>query len=563
MPDPLNPLIIQSDGSILLEVFNNKFEKARNELSKFAELVKSPEYIYTYKISPLSLWNAASSGLALNEILLTLENFSKFDIPENVLTDIKLIYERFGMVEIHKNPDDINSLFLVVKNDECDLEINANKNLKKFLTNRLSRGKYLINLLDRGSLKIAFLNYNIPVYDIAGYADGKSLEINLRTTAKSGLPFGLRDYQVNASESFYQSGSRYGGSGVVVLPCGAGKTIIGIDTMSKIKANTLILCTSVAAVHQWIREILDKTDLTEDDVGEYSGDKKVIKPVTICTYQILIYHREKDNLYPHFSLFQKNEWGLIIYDEVHLLPAPIFKITSEIQGTRRLGLTATLIREDGLEKDVFCLIGPKKFDMPWKVLEKQKWISNATCYEVKIPLPKDQLMEYLIADQKSKFNISSKNRYKLDVLKTLLKKHKDSSILVIGHFIDQIKDIAEKLNLPLITGKTTNSERDKVYEDFRNKKYKIIVVSKVANFSIDLPDASVLVQLSGTYGSRQEEAQRLGRILRPKENNVSYFYTLVTKESIEEQYAYKRQRFLTEQGYNYEISFWDKGEENE
>ena len=556
MPDPLNPLIVQSDGSILLEVFNNKFEIARNELSKFAELIKSPEYIYTYKISPLSLWNAASSGITLNEILLTLENFSKFLIPENVLTDIKLIYQRFGMVEIHKYDRDNDKLLLVIKSEECDLEINANKLLKKFLTNRTSERKYLINLLDRGNLKIAFLNYNIPVHDIAGYVEGEKLDINLRTTTLSGTPFVLRDYQINASDSFYQSGSRYGGSGVIVLPCGSGKTIIGIDIISKVKMNTLILCTSVAAVHQWIREILDKTDLTEDIVGEYSGDKKNIKPITICTYQILIYRRD-DDFFPHFSIFQKNNWGLIIYDEVHLLPAPVFKITSEIQGTRRLGLTATLIREDGLEKDVFCLIGPKKFDMPWKVLEKQKWISNAKCHEIKIPLPKDQIMEYLVADQKLKFNISSKNKCKLKVLKTLLDKHSDSSILIIGHFIEQIKEVSEKLNLPLITGKTTNIERDRLYEEFRNKKYKIIVVSKVANFSIDLPDASVLIQLSGTYGSRQEEAQRLGRILRPKENNVSYFYTLVTKESVEEQYAYKRQRFLTEQGYNYEISFWE------
>ncbi|OHD19807.1 MAG: helicase [Spirochaetes bacterium GWD1_27_9] len=558
--NPSNPLIIQSDSSLLLEVYNEKFEIVRNELTKFAELIKSPEHIHTYKISALSLWNAAAAGVTLNGILDFLNTHSKFDLPQNVMIEIKTIYNRFGIVEIVKYEQNPTKLILNIKDSNVEKEIISNPKLKKFLIEKIEPQKYLINLLERGDLKIACFNYNIPVYDIAGYTDGEPLDIKIRDVALSGHRFKLRDYQLMAADAFYMSGTNMGGHGTIVLPCGAGKTIVGIDIMSKIKTNTLILCTSVSAVHQWIREILDKTHLTENEVGEYTGDKKEIKSVTVCTYQILIYRKSKEDDFTHFSVFQSNKWGFIIYDEVHLLPAPIFKITGEIQSTRRLGLTATLVREDEHEKDVFCLIGPKKFDTPWKVLEKQGWISEAKCFEIKLPLPKEQLMEYLIADQKVKFNIAAKNTLKYQVVKDILLRHYGLSILVIGHFIDQLKEISEEIKAPLITGKTVNSIRDQLYKKFRNGEHKVLVVSKVANFSIDLPEASVLIQLSGTYGSRQEEAQRLGRILRPKENNVSYFYSLTTRDSIEEEYAHKRQRFLAEQGYSYEIDFWKQEE---
>lgn len=560
MSNPINPLIVQSDSSILLEVHNEKFEIVRNTLTKFAELIKSPEHIHTYKLSSLSLWNAAAVGVSLKEILSFLDEYSKFDVPPNVITEIKLVYNRFGIVEILKYEADPSKLILYIKDLVVEAEVNANPKLKKYLVEKINNQKYLINLLSRGELKIAFFNYNIPVYDIAGYVEGNKIEVTLREEALSGNKFELRDYQKMAADAFYQSGSVMGGHGTVVLPCGAGKTIVGIDLMSRIKAQTLILCTSVAAVHQWIREILDKTNLTEADVGEYTGDKKEIKAVTVCTYQILIYRKNKESNFPHFGVFQSNKWGFIIYDEVHLLPAPIFKITSEIQSTRRLGLTATLVREDEHEKDVFCLIGPKKFDTPWKVLEKQGWISEAKCIEIKLPLPEYDLMDYLIADMKAKFTIAAKNKYKIIVLKDILLRHQGLSILVIGHYIEQLKEVSDEIKAPLITGKTPNSGREVLYSQFRSGECKVLVVSKVANFSIDLPDASVLIQLSGTYGSRQEEAQRLGRILRPKENNISYFYSLTTRDSIEEQYAHQRQRFLTEQGYSYEIDFWNSKE---
>lgn len=553
--DPTNPLIVQSDSSLLLEVYNNKFEEARNELVKFAELVKSPEHIHTYQISSISIWNASAMGIKFEEIVAVLHKYSKFDVPQNVVETIRIIYSRFGKVELLKDTTD-ESVILHIKDSKIELEAFSMDKLKKYLFNKISDGKYKIDILRRGDLKVDFFNQNIPIYDIAGYTPGDPLEINIVKHTKTGKDFVLRQYQKLATDAFYQSGTDLGGHGTIVLPCGSGKTIIGIDILTRIKSYTLILATSVASVHQWIKEILDKTDITEDMIGEYTGDKKEIKPITVSTYQILIYRKDKESPFPHLGIFQAQNWGLIIYDEVHLLPAPIFKITSGIQSKRRLGLTATLIREDGHEKDVFCLIGPKKFDTPWKVLEKQGWISEARCYEIKIPLLEEQTIDYLTSDLKSKFTIAAQNPLKLLVIKDLLTKYQDQHILIIGHYIDQLKTISEELNIPLITGKTPNSMRDELYKKFREGEIKALVVSKVANFSIDLPDANVLFQVSGTYGSRQEEAQRLGRILRPKKHNVSYFYTLTTKDSIEEEYAHKRQRFLTEQGYNYEIDYW-------
>lgn len=551
-----NPLIIQSDFTLLLETHNEKFDIVRNGLTKFAELVKSPEHIHTYQLSPLSLWNAAAAGNKLEDIINFLNTYSKYDVPQNVIVEIRIIFKRFGLVEIHKYNADPYKLVLYIKDPSIEKEIFSNPKLKKFLLDKIDNQKYLVNLLSRGDLKVLFFEYGIPVYDIAGYVEGDKLDIKLRDNTLNNRKFNLREYQIMASEAFYQSGSVLGGHGTIVLPCGSGKTIVAMDIMSKVKTCTLILTTCVSAVHQWINEILDKTYLTKDQIGEYTGDVKVIKPVTVCTYQILIYRKTKNSDFNHFNLFRSQNWGLIIYDEVHLLPAPIFKITSEIQSTRRLGLTATLVREDNKETDVFCLIGPKKFDTPWKVLERQGWIAEAKCFEIKIPMPEYLLMEYLVADQKDKFNIAAKNPLKIKVLIDILNRHKNQLVLIIGHFIAQIEAVAEELNAPIITGKTPNSERDDLYKKFKNGDIKTLVVSKVANFSIDLPDASVLVQLSGTYGSRQEEAQRLGRILRPKHNNISYFYSIITQDSIEERYSHKRQRFLTEQGYSYEIDFW-------
>lgn len=547
---------MQSDNSLLLEVYNPNFETVRNKLSKFAELVKSPEHIHTYLISPISIWNASASGVTLEEIISTIENYSKFDVPQNVIENIKTIYQRFGKIELIKGQSD-DELLLNVKEKNIELEISANPKLKKYLQMKDDSGKYRISLEVRGDLKVDFFNYNLPINDIAGYTPGEFLDINLRETTLENKTFAPREYQRLASESFYQAGTNLGGHGTIVLPCGSGKTIIGIDILAKVKMCTLILATSVASVHQWIREILDKTTITPDQIGEYTGDKKEIKPITVTTYQMLIYRKKQTEEFPHFGIFQAQNWGLIIYDEVHLLPAPVFKVTSGIQSKRRLGLTATLVREDGHEKDVFCLIGPKRFDTPWKVLEKQGWISEALCHEIKLPLPEEEMIDYLTADQKSKFAQSSQNPYKIDAVKDILLKHQNQQVLIIGQYIEQLKAVAEELNVPLITGKTPNAEREDLYAKFRTKEIKILVVSKIANFSIDLPDASVLLQISGTYGSRQEEAQRLGRILRPKEENVSYFYTFTTKDSLEEDYAHKRQRFLTEQGYSYQIDYWE------
>ncbi|MCG8570007.1 MAG: helicase-associated domain-containing protein, partial [Spirochaetes bacterium] len=452
MPDPANPLIVQSDSSLLLEVYNPRFEEARNQLTKFAELIKSPEHIHTYQISALSIWNAASSGIDLDFITKFFNEYSKFDIPTNVIEEIKIIYSRFGKVILEKYENDPRKFLLIIKSPQLETEILSIEKLKKYLIKKIDTQQYLIHQLDRGSLKVAFFNYNIPIYDLAGYSEGKPLDIELKKVTSENKEFQIREYQKMAVDAFYQAGSIRGGHGTIVLPCGAGKTIVGIDIMSKIKACTLILATSVASVHQWIREILDKTNLTADDVGEYTGDKKEIKKVTVTTYQILIYRKSKGDDFKHFNIFQIEDWGLIIYDEVHLLPAPVFKITSEIQSKRRLGLTATLVREDGLEKDVFCLIGPKKYDTPWKVLEKQGWIATASCYEIKLPLTEDLLIDYLTADQRSKFNIAAKNPLKMEVVKDIILKHKNQQILIIGHFIDQLEEVAALIDVPLITG---------------------------------------------------------------------------------------------------------------
>lgn len=558
---PQNPLIIQSDRSLLLEVDNPLYSATRNELARFAELEKSPEHIHTYRITPLSLWNAASAGVSIQDILNTLERYSKFDLPGNVVTDIKDYVSRFGRVKLLKEGDD-----LLMRSEDPMLiaEIARNKHIQPTVQGQPDRNTLKIDPRMRGHVKHALVLFGYPAEDLAGYTDGAALELALRDTTLRGEPFGVREYQESSISAFWAGGTVHGGSGVVVLPCGAGKTVVGMGTLAQAQTNTLILAPSTTAVRQWIAEILDKTTLTADQVGEYTGEKKEIKPVTVTTYQILTYRPSVSVVnadtgeigeFPHFDLFTRHDWGLIIYDEVHLLPAPVFRVTAEIQARRRLGLTATLVREDGRETDVFSLIGPKKYDVPWKDLEKQGWIATAECTEVRMPLTAEERMAYtLVDDNRIKYRIAAENPIKLDVLEALLQRHESDSVLVIGQYIEQLKQISKRFNAPIVTGKTPNIERDRLYNGFRTGEIKLLIVSKVANFAIDLPDANVAIQVSGTFGSRQEEAQRLGRILRPKKDgSIANFYSLVTHDTKDQDFSTNRQLFLTEQGYRYNI----------
>jgi DNA excision repair protein ERCC-3 len=555
---PQNPLIVQSDRSLLLEVDNPLYEATRDELARFAELEKSPEHIHTYRVTPLSLWNAASAGITSTDILGTLERYSKFDLPRNVLTDIEDYISRFGRVKLVKS--EVGDLLLRSDDPMLISEIARNKRIQPYVLSQPDRNTLQIDHRFRGHVKQALVLFGYPAEDLAGYTDGAPLPLSLR----NGNDFGLRAYQTDAVGAFWAGGTVHGGSGVVVLPCGAGKTVVGMGAMSQAQTRTLILTPSTIAVRQWIAELLDKTTLTADDVGEYTGDKKEIKPVTVTTYQILTYRPSTTAVdeetgevgeFPHFDLFTAQDWGLIVYDEVHLLPAPVFRITAEIQARRRLGLTATLVREDGRETDVFSLIGPKKYDVPWKDLEKQGWIATAECTEVRMPLTPEERMEYmLVEDSRIKYRIAAENPIKLDVLEALVEKHRNDCVLIIGQYIEQLKQIAAKFDAPLVTGKTPNNERDRLYGDFREGNLKLLVVSKVANFAIDLPDANVAIQVSGTFGSRQEEAQRLGRILRPKKDgSIANFYSLVTHDTKDQDFSTNRQLFLTEQGYRYNI----------
>lgn len=551
--NPDNPLIVQSDRSILLETDNDKFEIVRDSLAQFAELVKSPEHIHTYRITPLSLWNAASAGKMADEIIKDLFEFSKYDVPQNIIQDIKEYVSRYGRLKLIKD-ETTGELELISEDPYLIAEINSHRHVKELIKGKKDKYTILVNDGMRGRVKQALIKIGFPVEDLAGYVEGTTLDVEILDKTKAGMNFGLRPYQKDSVEVFHAGGSSRGGSGVLVLPCGAGKTIIGIGVLAKVKMQTLILTTNITALRQWKTELIDKTSLTEQQVGEYSGEVKDIKPVTITTYQILTYRKTKDDEFIHLNLFDLQNWGLIIYDEVHLLPAPVFRAVADIQAKRRLGLTATLVREDGKEDDVFSLIGPKKFDVPWKVLEKQGWIAQAICTEIRIPLNEENRMQYATADSKLKFRIASENPAKLEIIKDLIEKHKDDNILIIGQYIDQLNAIADRFECPIITGKTPNKEREKIYGDFKSGVLKRLIVSKVANFAIDLPDANVAIQVSGTFGSRQEEAQRLGRILRPKsEGNLAHFYSLVTKDTKDQDFSANRQLFLTEQGYRYKI----------
>ncbi len=549
--EPTNPLIVQSDHTVLVEVDSPRYEAARNELVRFAELVKSPEHIHTYRITPLSIWNARAAGISAAEISEGLCRFSKYQVPEHVLVEINDFASRFGRLRILV---DSRGLILCADTTLLAAEVAHSKTAAGLLSDRLSDTEFRIHPINRGKIKQALIKIGYPAEDLAGYTQGAPVRFSVRDTTQVGEKFRFRPYQQQAADTFYAGGSERGGAGVIVLPCGAGKTIVGISCMQKLQTSTLILTTGVTAIRQWKAELLDKTDLTAEDIGEYSGAGKTIGQITIATYQIMTYRPDREGEFPHLNLFDDHNWGLIIYDEVHMLPAPVFQVTAGLQARRRLGLTATLVREDGKEDDVFALIGPKKVDVPWKEMEDQGWIAKAKCCEIRLPLPGDLQMTYAVADKRKKFRISSENPAKLRLVRKILRLHKDKQILIIGMYIDQIKSIAVDLNIPLITGSTSQRRRDELYGRFKDGCITILAVSKVANFAVDLPDAAVAIQISGTFGSRQEEAQRLGRILRPKAGeNQAHFYSLVTQDTVEQDFALKRQLFLCEQGYAYRI----------
>ncbi|MBX7246255.1 MAG: DEAD/DEAH box helicase [Candidatus Sumerlaeaceae bacterium] len=549
-----NPLIVQSDMSVLLETMGPLYEEVRDFLSQFAELRKSPEYLHTYALTPLSLWNAASAGLKVAEIVEGLEKYSKYDVPPNVITEVRELMRRFGTIKLVKNLDTGDEI-LVSKDVNAISEIMASPHVRAFVENEISANEIKLKPGTRGRVKQVLIKLGYPVEDLAGYVEGDKLEVELREQTIGGRGFGLREYQRDASEIFYAGGSTAGGSGVLVLPCGAGKTVIGMACMTQVRQHTLILTTNLTALRQWRREILDKTSLREEEIGEYSGEIKDVKPVTLTTYQILTYKRRKNDAFLHMDLFQKYNWGLIIYDEVHLLPAPVFRAASEIQARRRLGLTATLVREDGKEDEVFSLIGPKKYDKPWKELERQGWIAKALCMEIRVPMKEELRHEYAVAELRNKYRISMENPNKIPVVTRLLEKHKEDQVLIIGQYLDQLEQVRAKTGAPIITGETPNDEREVLYAAFKKGEIKVLIVSKVANFAVDLPDASVAIQISGTYRSRQEETQRLGRVLRPKSgDNNAFFYSVVTRDTKDQECAKNRSLFLTEQGYRYRIT---------
>ena len=549
---PERPLIIQGDGKVLVETNHRRYEEARDFLGRFAELEASHELLHTYRIGPLSLWNAASSGMDAEEIVSGLRDLSKFDVPPDVLQTIRDTIERYGLVKLTPHPDGEDLIRLDFATGFVAKLVSNDPSLRELLVED-GRRHWGIQPGHRGIFKQRALLAGCPVQDLAGFIEGEPLPIRLRDRMlTNGKPFAPRAYQWEAANRWYQAGKPAGGYGVVVLACGAGKTIVGMAAMQLIQQKTLILATNQAAVSQWVREILDKTDLRPDQVGMYTGETKEIKPVTVATYQILTWRRSKDAEFEHLHLFEDENWGLIIYDEVHLLPAPVFGATAALQGRRRLGLTATLVREDGREADVFSLVGPKRYDLPWQMLQDQGFIADTRCYEVRVPFRNGEAVRYEQAEEAEKFRIASANPAKMRVLRELLEQHKDDNVLVIGTYLDQLERIAREFKAPIITGQTRHQEREKLFDDFRKGRLKLLIVSKVANFSIDLPDANVAIQVSGTFGSRQEEAQRLGRILRPKDK-PALFYTVVTTDTKEQEFAMKRQLFLTEQGYRYHI----------
>ncbi|HIF39671.1 MAG TPA: DEAD/DEAH box helicase [Planctomycetes bacterium] len=529
-----------------------RYAAARDALAPFAELEKSPDYLHTYRVSPISIWNAAALGVTAEDVERTLDEFSCVPVPPGIVERIRGWMSRYGLLRIVRVEDD--ERFQLVAGDSSALADVLGHTSVRGRVEVDDEGQVFVDPLERGTLKQALIRIGYPVDDCGGFVDGDPLDIRLRKKTLSGAPFGLRDYQRLAADAFHAGGSATGGSGVVVLPCGAGKTVMGMAAMERVGAKTLILTTNTIAVRQWKQELLDKTELTEEQVGEYTGACKEVRPVTITTYQMVTWRRSKAEGFEHLSLFGRENWGLVIYDEVHLLPAPVFRVTAELQARRRLGLTATLVREDGREDEVFCLIGPKRYDVPWKVLEGQGFIASAQCVEVRVPLDEEERGRYISAGARSKFRIASENPAKTAVVKKILSLHEGDRVLIIGQYINQVSGLAQELRAPLITGKTPQADREGLYAQFRTGEVPTLVVSKVGNFAIDLPDANVAIQISGTFGSRQEEAQRLGRILRPKsDGSDATFYAIVTLASKDQEYAERRQLFLTEQGYGYRI----------
>ncbi|MBA3369195.1 MAG: DEAD/DEAH box helicase [Geodermatophilaceae bacterium] len=534
------PLIVQSDKTLLLEVDHPDASACRAAIAPFAELERSPEHVHTYRVTPLALWNARAAGHDAEQVVDALVRYSRYAVPHALLVDVAETMARYGRLTLATNP--VHGLTLTSNDPAVLAEIRRNKKISPMLGADLDESTVVVHASERGRLKQALLKVGWPAEDLAGYVDGQAHDIELNQDGWT-----LRDYQRESVENFWA-----GGSGVVVLPCGAGKTLVGAAAMAEANATTLILVTNTVAGRQWKRELIARTSLTEEEIGEYSGERKEIRPVTIATYQVMTTRRKGE--YRHLELFDARDWGLIIYDEVHLLPAPIFRLTADLQSRRRLGLTATLVREDGREGDVFSLIGPKRYDAPWRDIEAQGWIAPAECIEVRVSLTDDERMSYALAEPEERYKMCSTASSKRPVIRRLVEKHHGDQVLVIGAYLNQLEQLGADLDVPIIQGSTTNKEREKLYDLFRRGEIHTLVVSKVANFSIDLPEAAVAIQVSGTFGSRQEEAQRLGRILRPKaDGRQAHFYTVVARDTLDVDYASHRQRFLAEQGYAYTI----------
>ncbi|WP_019869485.1 DNA repair helicase XPB [Salinispora oceanensis] len=540
------PLIVQSDKTLLLEIEHPDAQACRLAIAPFAELERSPEHVHTYRLTPLGLWNARAAGHDAEGVVNALITYSRYPVPHALLVDVAETMDRYGRLQLINDP--AHGLVLRAVDRVVLVEVAKSKKLAGMLGVKLDDDTIAVHPSERGRLKQALLKLGWPAEDLAGYVNGEAHPIELAEAgADGGKPWTLRSYQREAVEAFWA-----GGSGVVVLPCGAGKTLVGAAAMAEAKATTLILVTNTVAGRQWKRELVARTSLTEAEIGEYSGERKEIRPVTIATYQVLTSRR--GGAFTHLDLFGARDWGLVVYDEVHLLPAPIFRFTADLQARRRLGLTATLVREDGREGDVFSLIGPKRYDAPWKDIEQQGWIAPARCTEVRVTLTEAERMAYATAEAEERYRMAATTRTKLPVVKALLDRHPGEQTLVIGGYIDQLHQLGEYLDAPIVQGSTTNRERERLFDAFRSGELRTLVISKVGNFSIDLPEAAVAVQVSGTFGSRQEEAQRLGRVLRPKaDGRQAHFYTVVSRDTIDTEYAAHRQRFLAEQGYAYTI----------
>ena len=534
------PLIVQSDKTLLLDIDHPMSVECRRAIAPFAELERSPEHIHTYRLTPLGLWNARAAGHDAEQVIDTLIKYSRYAVPHSILIDVAETMSRYGRLRLEMDP--VHGLILITTDTAVLEEVIRAKKIAPLLGARIDAETITVLPSQRGQIKQSLLRLGWPAEDFAGYVDGQAHDISLVQK-----DWKIRPYQELAAEGFW-----HGGSGVVVLPCGAGKTIVGAAAMAHAKATTLILVTNTVAARQWRDELLKRTTLNEDEIGEYSGSKKEIRPVTIATYQVMT--KKKNGVYAHLDLFDSYDWGLIIYDEVHLLPAPIFRFTADIQSRRRLGLTATLVREDGMEGEVFSLIGPKRFDVPWKEIEAQGYIAPAECIEVRVNLTETERLAYATAEPENRYRNCATTRTKRDVVEALVEKHVDDQVLVIGQYIDQLDELSEVLGAPLIKGETPIKEREILFNKFRTGEIKCLVVSKVANFSIDLPDATIAIQVSGAFGSRQEEAQRLGRILRPKsDGRGAKFYSVISRDTIDQDFAQNRQRFLAEQGYSYKI----------